>query len=75
MQLRKLWILELFLESLLCWERKSVRYETNNPQAVMVINLIVLWFFLWFDWSLNHRDSRRLLLILVIFLFSIGTIH
>ena len=43
MQLRKLWILELFLECLLCLERKSVRYEINKPQAVMVINLIIMF--------------------------------
>ena len=67
MQLRNLWILELFLECLLCWERNSVRYEIGEPQAAMVINVIILWFFLWFDWSLNHRHSRSLFLILVSF--------
>ena len=37
-------MLELFLEWLLCWERKANRYEMNEPQSVIEINSVVCVF-------------------------------
>jgi len=47
---------------LLCWERKPVRYEMNELQAVTVINIVVCGFFFWFDLGsdwLQHNEHCK----------------
>ena len=65
-KLRKPLTLEIFLEHLLCLERKPVRCERGNPQTVTVIYYMCgLCFCLWFDfasdWSQNDKHSTIIL--------------